>query len=61
MADLTGLGEHPVLELDEEKATGRLVLVSYRGGWRTERLLAKCEGHADWIEWLEGSARLSVV
>ena len=61
VADLTGLGEHPGLELDGEKATGRLALVSYRGGRRTERLLARCEGHAGRIEWLEGSARLSVV
>jgi hypothetical protein len=36
----------------------RLDLVSYERGMRTERHLALCSGHGDWIEWREESARL---
>ena len=53
VADLTGLEQHPRFEWEQEKAFVLLALVSYRGGRRTERLLAKCEGHAEWIEWRE--------
>jgi hypothetical protein len=30
----------------------RLELVSYKGGARTERLLAHCGSHGEWLEWL---------
>lgn len=54
VADLTGLADHPRFEWDRESGFVLLALVSYREGRRTERLLARCHNHAEWIEWLGG-------
>jgi len=52
--DLTGLAGHPGFAPDPRPGSGYLALVSYREGRRTERLLARCSSHAEWIEWLSG-------
>lgn len=33
--------------------THQLDLLSFVSGMKTERTLALCDGHANWIEWLE--------
>ncbi|MDP6350477.1 MAG: hypothetical protein QF719_10600 [Chloroflexota bacterium] len=33
--------------------SGYLALANYRAGRKTERLLARCAPHAEWIEWLD--------
>jgi hypothetical protein len=54
IADLTGLAAHPRFAPESAKGFVYLALVSYRDGRKTERLLARCSNHAEWIEWLGG-------
>jgi hypothetical protein len=40
------------IEWSSEHRTPRIFLTFYRRGEKTEKLLAYCDGHANWIEWL---------